>query len=637
MIGVRWIYVRWWVRWLPLLLLLAAAYWRWHELADQSFWHDEGNTLRLVQRNLTDLINAVKPDIHPPGYYLLLKGWTTFTGEHEIGLRSYSVFWGLITVALTYALGARLYTKAAGILAAVLVAVNPFAVYYSQEARMYAQLAGVAVASLYVMVRLVQAAPGHFVRWAVALSLINTLGLYTQYTYPFTMLVQGFFFLWWWLARRQPRPLLIYIAANLFTLCLYAPWLPIAYDQITGWVTFSSELSFLEKLEIVLTYITYGNSAWGLTWVNVLPPLVLGLTILLPDWYPQPPAKNWRVLLPLAWVLIIVGALLGSGAYREANLKFLLPAQVGLALILGRGAYLLWDMGSNSPAVRIEMLPRYVALIAYLLTINTSYSYLGELYTHPDYQRDDYRGMAAYIRANERPGDAIILNAPNQAEVFSFYYQGKAVVYPLPRGLGGDDAATQRDMEQVIQQHLRIFVLFWGEQERDPNGIVKNTLDTQAYEVGSRWYGRVRLAQYAVLAPPPAAPDQVINTRFGDHILLQGYAINGQAVAGGVLGVTLFWQTEQPLSERYKISVQLLDAAGQLVSQHDSEPANNRALTPDWTMNTTIIDNHGLPIPTRSSPGEHTIMVSVYAYDPPYARLPVGNSDFIVLEKVIIQ
>ena len=47
-----------------------------------------------------------------------------------------------------------------------------------------------------------------------------------------------------------------------------------------------------------------------------------------------------------------------------------------------------------------------------------------------------------YLASIKPIGDAIILDAPNQIEVFSYYYDGPAPVYGLPRGLGGDDAQT---------------------------------------------------------------------------------------------------------------------------------------------------------------------------------------------------
>jgi len=74
------------------------------------------------------------------------------------------------------------------------------------------------------------------------------------------------------------------------------------------------------------------------------------------------------------------------------------------------------------------------------------------------------------LAADERPGDAIILNAPNQIEVFSYYYEGHTPVYPLPEGLGGDDAATRIATTRIIENARRIFVVLWGQHERDPHG-----------------------------------------------------------------------------------------------------------------------------------------------------------------------
>ncbi|NJL94773.1 MAG: phospholipid carrier-dependent glycosyltransferase [Anaerolineae bacterium] len=635
MLQLRLISARQLVRWLPVLVIGLAAGWRLHELPRQSFWHDEGNTLRLVQRDVPDLLAAVRPDIHPPGYYLLLKGWTGLAGEHEFGLRTYSAFWGVLAVALTYALGARLYARAAGILAALLVAVNPLAVYYSQEARMYAQLAGLAVLGMWLLARFVSAHPARRPAWGLALALCNALGLYTHYSYPLTLLVQGLFFGGWWLAQQRPtRPMFLYAALNLLSLALFAPWLPTALDQTSGWAVQADPTPFAERLQTVLTHITYGNTAQNLGPVEVLAPLALVAVLLLPDWYPQPPGNRWRAALPLAWALAVAGGLLFSGAYREANLKFLLPGQIALALVIGRGAYLLWDVGSGSAAVPLEMLPRLISGGAFFLTLGTAYGWLDDLYSDPDFQRDDYRAIAAIIQQQAGPDDAVILNAGNQIEVFSYYYGGQAALHPLPRGLGGDDAATLAATEALLARHPRIFMIYWASEERDPNQIIKNTLDERAYSVGAAWYGNVRLLRYAVLAPPPPAPTTLSGAQFGEHITLTGYAINGTAQPGGVLGVTLFWTTAAPLDVRYKVSVQLLDSAGRLVSQHDSEPANNRALTTLWQPGEGVADNHGLPIPSNTPPGDYTLSASLYTLEPPFARLPVEGGDSLTLERI---
>ena len=72
-----------------LLILLLAAGLRFYHLGAQSFWNDEGNTARLVERPVRLIIEGAAGDIHPPGYYLLLHGWRAGTGESEFALRDF--------------------------------------------------------------------------------------------------------------------------------------------------------------------------------------------------------------------------------------------------------------------------------------------------------------------------------------------------------------------------------------------------------------------------------------------------------------------------------------------------------------------------------------------------------------------
>lgn len=510
----------------------------------------------------------------------------------------------------------------------------------------------------------------------MALALVNAAGLYTQYSYAFTLLAQGIIVLAWlgWRIRGGSLPgrdlrraVIAYALLNAITLALLLPWLPTAWDQVTTWPRTGVDLALREQLRTVFTWITYGSTAGEVSWLRLLVP---GLLILAAAW-PDRRANGWQAGLPLLWAGIVIGALFGSGAYRPANLKFLLPAQIAVSLLIGAGAARLWRVGKNKTFQRrarreisgekreeiplregsrlsrlwagkmlspfslnnlgalcglcVGSLFRGLAGISMILIVLGQAEALDALYRDPAYARPDYRAMAESIMANPRPGDAIILDAPNQAEVFSYYYRGSAPVYELPRGLGGDDAQTRADVEAVIRDHRRIFVLFWGEQERDPRRVVQATLDAAAYPVASAWYGDVRLAQYAVLAASPAAPEVLSGARFGDHITLTGYALSADRLpAGDVLGVTLFWTTDAPLDLRYKVTVQLLAPDGSLVSQHDAEPGGNLALTTTWIPGQTVIDLHGLIVPPDRAAGMYTVIVGMYDLNAPPERLLVS-------------
>ncbi len=142
---------------LALIVLLLGAWTRFHHLDDQSLWNDEGNSLRLAQRDPGDLIDAAGRDIHPPGYYLALKLWIGLVGDSELSLRMLSALAGLLTVGAVIALGRALFGRSAALVAGLITALHPFAVYYSQEARMYAALGLFSVLSTWLFVRWIQA------------------------------------------------------------------------------------------------------------------------------------------------------------------------------------------------------------------------------------------------------------------------------------------------------------------------------------------------------------------------------------------------------------------------------------------------------------------------------------------------
>src|SRR5690606_6102407 len=130
------------------VLLLATAL-RFYRLDAQSFWNDEGNSASLSERTIPLIIEGTASDIHPPLYYLALRGWRELLGESEFALRALSAFAGVATVAGVLALGraAAPHRPALALAAGLLTAVNGALVYYSQEARMYALLGPWAVLS----------------------------------------------------------------------------------------------------------------------------------------------------------------------------------------------------------------------------------------------------------------------------------------------------------------------------------------------------------------------------------------------------------------------------------------------------------------------------------------------------------
>ncbi|MCE7980213.1 MAG: hypothetical protein DYG89_03405 [Caldilinea sp. CFX5] len=119
--------------------------------------------------------------------------------------------------------------------------------------------------------------------------------------------------------------------------------------------------------------------------------------------------------------------------------------------------------------------------------------------------------------------------------------------------------------------------------------------------------------------------------RFDNHIQLLGYNIDvAEVKPGGELEVELYWQTEQPLTIDYDVSIQVIDLTDtRKAGQRDGEPGCNRYPTTLWTPGDRIYDRYHVPIAPDAQPGSYSIYVTLYAVgaDGSQTLLPVTQAD----------
>lgn len=596
------------------ILLLATGV-RFYRLEAQSFWNDEGNSARAAERPIPLILEAAEGDIHPPGYYLLLHLWRGLTGESEFSLRALSALCGILTVAFTYGLGRRLLSPSVGLGAAFLAALSPLSVYYSQEARMYALLGLLSAASTYFALYLLPPV-SRFLLPASCFLLAAAAGLYTHYAFPFVLAVHNLLFLAWWgvQGHRQPDRWRLFggwAGLQGAVLLLFAPWLPIALRSVTGWpsagggYTAGSALLHLFRALTVGLTLEAAEARWGL--------IVAGLLLLIGLWPER--GKAGPVGALAAWLFLPVALIFAFDLYKPAYLKFLLAVLPPFHLLLAHGVQRLSRLTLAASRLTFDASrPTFDVsrLTLYVLFLTISLPSLHNLYFNPAYARDDYRQIAADIERMARPGDGIVLDAPNQWEVFTYYHREGAPVYPIPRSRPprADDVAAE--LARIGAAHTRLFVLYWGEAEADPQRLVEGWLATHAYPAGDRWYGTVRVAIYG-LGPLPEEPATPLEARFGETIRLHGYALGeGPFAPGEVVPVTLFWEAEGAITERYKLFLHLLDGSGGLAAQTDAEPLGNLLPTDRWEMGQTVTDRIGVLLPPDLPPGEYALVMGLY-------------------------
>ncbi|MBL7184210.1 MAG: glycosyltransferase family 39 protein [Anaerolineae bacterium] len=144
-----------------ILLLLTAFSLRLYRLDHQEIWGDEAHSAYVAS---LPLLSAVSPrtETNPPLYHLLLYFWVRLAGSSVFALRFLSLVLGVLTVPLVYRLARLAFGELVGLLAALLCAISPFQVYYSQEARMYALATFATALSMFLLARIVSGERGQF-------------------------------------------------------------------------------------------------------------------------------------------------------------------------------------------------------------------------------------------------------------------------------------------------------------------------------------------------------------------------------------------------------------------------------------------------------------------------------------------
>ncbi|MBV8085262.1 MAG: glycosyltransferase family 39 protein [Chloroflexi bacterium] len=596
----------------------------------QSLWYDEGSSLYLSRQSLPAITYGTAADIHPPLYYYLLHFWMKAVGSTEFGVRSLSVAAGLLTVAVLFALVRRLFGWRAGLLAALCGAAAPLAVYYSQETRMYAQVTLFGLLGTYLLVRLTEQRlpkPSPWLWAAYGASMVACL--YSQYIGALVLGAHGVYMLsqlvpvaprgerlgagtWRWPAQLLPFAL----AAGAVT-AVYLPWLYVARGSLSGWPSTDAFHAGPQTLADAGFRYVFGLSALPSAATIAVTALVSALVVAAV-------AVCWRqALLPVLALVVPVGAMFLLG-YRKPiyNPKFALIALPYFLALLGAGIATLrklWPLGLALP----------LAAAGYALA---------NYYANPAFARDDYRGLAQFIQTSQRPGDAILLNAPGQEQIFPDYYHGglPEIGVPLDRPLNED--ATAQQLTKLGQQYQRLWLVLYGTNGSDPSGYVEHWLAGRDYEVLNQWFGNVRLAAFA--APPSQLPaSHAIDATIGGFAHLIGYSLSPQPVASGdVLQLGLKWQAAARAPGDLKVFTHLIDGEGNIWAQRDSDPVGGARPTSMWKPGDTIDDNYGLLVLPGTPPGQYQVELGMYTAAEG-KRLPVtagGEGDRLLVGQVVV-
>lgn len=136
----------------------------------------------------------------------------------------------------------------------------------------------------------------------------------------------------------------------------------------------------------------------------------------------------------------------------------------------------------------------------------------------------------------------------------------------------------------------------------------------------------------------PPAPETPYSATFGEVVLLNGYTLEGEFTAGQMVSIALDWNVIGTPPPDISATVQLLDAAGNLITQYDdpSQAYPSRA----WVNDTVLTTHHPLMLPADLSAGAYTVAVGWYRLDETFTRLtasaPETSNHLAIIQRITI-
>ena len=370
--------------------VVAAAALRLWGLGAQSLWYDEWLTTQAVDGGLGHLLRHVADrEGITPTYFLVMWPWVRVFGDGELALRSVSALAGIVTVPVAYAAALALgQSRRVARIAAVIVAVNPLLVWYSQETRPYSLLALAAAVSLLAYGHARRGGRAALVAWAAAAAALVSLhyfGTFVVAAEAAALMVA---------LRPRWRPVALALVPSVVVGLLLVPFAvrQHSHDVNRNWIAgFSLPVRIEEAAEGALVGPSPPFDRLWLAGAAV----VAVATVLLAT---RTDAQDRRVAVTLAAIggaaviAPLVIALVGTDAFLG---RYLIAALIPLVLAVAVG------LGASRPAAPGLVATGALAVVSVLAVVTVA--------RDPELQRPDWRAVAAAVEGGESPGPRLVV------------------------------------------------------------------------------------------------------------------------------------------------------------------------------------------------------------------------------------
>jgi uncharacterized membrane protein len=411
---------------------------RVYNLGTASIWYDEASSVWIAKMSsLSQVVQTTRSfELSPPLYFIFLHYWVALFGTSAVAVRSLSVLFGVLAIPVIYVLGRRLFNEEVGLLAALILALSSFNIWYSQEARMYSLMVLLALLSMYFFLRFVRRST---LASSAGYVLCTTLLLYTHYYGVFIVLAQNVYLLTLlFFSREHAFRLKHWITLQVLLVAFFAPWISVLISQQYSGAHYLPPNTSIDILVVMLyTFcsMTIGSSAGTtmlvctmLTWLF----FALVMVSLFPyrkvrgsiDW--KAPVKAlksyaWEVRFTkdynalyflVVWLLALTVILFAISAFFKLNYttRYAIVGSIALYLLVAKGISNVNDRPTKLAVVGV--------VIVLSMAILPGYYFPGYYF---GITRPPTREVVGFIDANAQSNDVILIWPSVQNITFNYY------------------------------------------------------------------------------------------------------------------------------------------------------------------------------------------------------------------------
>lgn len=385
---------------------LLAAVLRIGGLGAKSIWSDEAFSIFVAKLNWPSFWHLIATaEANMSLYYLFLRAWV-HVGDAAWWVRLLSALMSIAVVPVVYSIGQEIFSQRTAIVAALLLAINPFDIRYAQEARGYSLFVLLVSVSFLAFFRYLKK-PNRF--WSVCYVLATALALYAHFFAAFAVLVQLISLTLVPASKRQAAIRAAFRLGIVIIVGLPLLWFVLFRDRgQLGWAppvhgrdlydVFRFMVGSGLKLGIAVAAFFIAASVWIRRCRNE------GWT-----------EEAWSFLVLALWlflpVLLTLAISVWKPIYAPRFLIFCLPA----ALLL---------MAEGIAEIRFAWL-RYALVLALIVgEIGPIRSYCAEA------GEEDWKSAVHFLAANVQPGDAAVLPNPYCELPLKYAVEHAGVVVP---------------------------------------------------------------------------------------------------------------------------------------------------------------------------------------------------------------